>query len=50
MKDKCAVGGNISARGQIIGPHPWGPVTTPKSYHVHWSEFKMFDTTDSKLL
>ena len=31
-------------------PIPWGPSTTPDGYHVYWSEFKMFDATNSKLL
>ncbi len=45
-----SVGGFIWARGHIIVTHPRGPITTPGGYHVYWSEFKMFDATNSKLL
>ena len=38
--------GLVRDRGHI----PLGPVTAPEGYHVHWSEFKMFDVTNSKLL
>ena len=29
---------------------PLGHNTTPKGKHVHWSEFRLFDATNSRLL
>ena len=41
----------LSGLGVILSDGiPWGPITTPKAYHTYWSEFKMFDATNSKVL
>ncbi len=34
----------------LCDPINLGRNTTPEGYHVHWSEFKMLDAADSKLL
>ncbi len=34
----------------LYDPIPLGRNTTSEGNHVHWSEFKMFDSTSSKLL
>ena len=41
----------LSRIGVILcDPIPLGPITTPEGYPVHWSEFNMFDATNSKPL
>ena len=51
LSHECPQSVVLSGLGVILcDPIPWGPITTHEGYHVYWSEFKMFDATNSKLL